>query len=446
MTTVLAQSSHRWIIAAALLTVLALATWALIGGSSSYRVVAHFSNAGQLVKGGRVEVSGRPVGEIVDVRVGSDGNAEVEFSIDEGRFVPLRRGTRADIRAVGQAGVTNRYLDLTPSPVGGAEIPDGGSLSLQETSGIVELDAIFSAFDEPTRDSVAEVASRSAEIFAGSGSRWFNGMLTKLSPAFEQFAAVSSDLNADRAQLDRLIGSLAETSKALASQPGATAGAIRRTASVLAQVDTVRPALVDDLERLPPVVAQATGTLGTLRQAVPAIRAALRRVPAAAKPLGTVLSRVQPTAVGLKPVIADARSLLPDLETSLRGFKPLEQVARPALTNLGEGLKVAIPVLEAVRVYTPDLILGVIGGFAALSASRYDALGKYGRLIITEGPETVPYGAARLLDLPDLPGLKLRTGITAPCPGAAAPRAPDNSNVWVPNPDLCDPKQRVYGK
>ncbi len=189
------------------------------------------------------------------------------------------------------------------------------------------------------------------------------------------------------------------------------------------------------------MLEQSTGTLRRLRTATPALREDLRRVPAVARPLASLLRTAVPASRRLTPVIRDVRQVLPGLNRSLDGLAPLERAATPALRWVGPAMRTAVPVLAAVRVYTPDLILGVFGGLGGVSASSYDELGHYGRLLIAASPQASGAGFASAFGLPEPPGFKLRTGLTAPCPGAAARPAPDGSNVWVPDPDLCDPSQ-----
>src|ERR687890_441640 len=100
-----------------LLAVIAVA-FLLFAGDGGYRVTAEFTNAGQLVKGNEVT---------------QDGRAEVTFSIDDGDYQPLRRGTRVMIKQASLSGIANRYVDLHVGPANGEEIEDGGVISADET-------------------------------------------------------------------------------------------------------------------------------------------------------------------------------------------------------------------------------------------------------------------------------------------------------------------------
>src|SRR3954452_202491 len=82
----------------------------LFGGGDSYELKAIFQNAGQLVKGNQVEVSGQPVGKISDIRLNKARHAETEMAID--KYTPPHAGTTATIRATSLSGIANRYVAL----------------------------------------------------------------------------------------------------------------------------------------------------------------------------------------------------------------------------------------------------------------------------------------------------------------------------------------------
>src|SRR3954452_24471860 len=82
------------------LVLLAIITVAvlLFRGDGGYTVTAEFINAGQLVKGNQVKAGGGSVGSVKSIDVTRDGHAKVEFSIKDGDYKPLRRGTEVMIK------------------------------------------------------------------------------------------------------------------------------------------------------------------------------------------------------------------------------------------------------------------------------------------------------------------------------------------------------------
>jgi phospholipid/cholesterol/gamma-HCH transport system substrate-binding protein len=83
----------RIVAIAALIAAVVVAGFVLLGGTAEYTVKARFQNAAQLVKGNLVQVSGLKAGEIQDIALTPDGQAELTLAIDE-EYAPLRFGGR----------------------------------------------------------------------------------------------------------------------------------------------------------------------------------------------------------------------------------------------------------------------------------------------------------------------------------------------------------------
>jgi phospholipid/cholesterol/gamma-HCH transport system substrate-binding protein len=82
----------------AVIAAVALVAIVLFGGASDpYNLKARFLNAGQLVKGNPVQTGGVPIGSVTNIEITDQGQAEIEFEIQED-YAPLRRGARATIR------------------------------------------------------------------------------------------------------------------------------------------------------------------------------------------------------------------------------------------------------------------------------------------------------------------------------------------------------------
>lgn len=426
----------------ALLLATAAVGWVIFqGGTTSYTIHAQFQNAGQVVKGGVVQVAGRKIGAITGIHLTGDGLADVELTIHDDQFAPLHVGTRAAIRAVGQAGVANRFVDLSPGPPSAAKIPDGGVLTTAQTTGIVDLDALFATLDPPARSDVRQLIRNSAAVFAGSGSHYFNGMLAKLSPALAETERFTGQLADDRAQLSRLVHKAGEAAQALGSRSQDLEGAVANSARALGAIASERAALADVLARAPGVLTQGRGTLANLQTAVTALRPALRDIPPTAIPLREFLRRVDSTLGAADPVIADLRSQLPGLRKSLAGLVPLAPSAVPALNATAKALKDARPILAGLRIYGSDFVLGIFNGLAGVATGDYNGSGHYARLEFTQPFQTFigGLGAGIFNGITSLPNgiINTRSNLVARCPGGNTPPAADGSNPWIPDPSIC---------
>lgn len=442
------RSDVRRVAAVAVLVVAALAVaWALGAfGGDAYRLHARFADAGQLIPGADVRVAGRRVGAVDRIRLADDGRADVELRIDDASLTPLRDGTRVAIRAVGQAGVANRYVELSPGPTTASALRDGALLPPSQATGIVDLDALFGMLDPPARANLRRLIARSADVFAGSGAAPFNRMLVRLDPAMAAVSGVTNDLAHDDRALATLVRDGGIAAQALGSRRRDLEDAVTHTAQVLNAVADTRAPLADALRRAPAVLRQATRTLRDTGDTVTALRPALRDVPPAAGPLREVLERVDGTLGDARPVVRRLRAQLAPLRASLAGLVPLARPAVEGLRAAGDALSASAPIVRGLRIYGADFVLGVTNGLAGIITSNYNADGHYGRLNFVENPQTLLAGmpASVLSRQPLLPQLLgTRTGVTALCPGGNEPPAPDGSNPWVPDRSLCDPASSI---
>lgn len=435
--------SHTPRLAAGATLLIALAAFGMaLLGADGYTVHARFLNAGLLVEGGEVQLAGREVGTISEISLRPDGVADIELSLNDDDAVPLRYGARASIRAVSQAGVANRFVDLTPGSPSAAELPDGAVLGLDQTSGIVDIDALLDSFGPAQRSNLRKLIARSGQVYAGSGSRYFNGMLAKLDPALSELNGLTAELARDRTAVRSLVRKAGDSATAIASRRPDLSAAVGNTARALGAIARERRALAGTLTRAPNVLAQARGTLRRAGVAVSSLRPALRDIPGATPSLREFLLRTTSTLPKARPVVAELRRQLPALNRSLAGLRPLERPAVTALRSTSRTLAVARPILRATRIYGSDLILGIFNGLAGLATGNYTEKGHYARLEFTQNLETaLAGGVAPLIEMTDpIPGIiDVRTQLTRRCPGGNVPPAIDGSSPWIPDLSLCTP-------
>jgi phospholipid/cholesterol/gamma-HCH transport system substrate-binding protein len=412
------------------------------------RVKARFANAGLIIPGNRVEIAGRKVGHVGAVDLTRDGRAELDLVIEDGDVVPLREGTQARIRAVGQAGIANRIVELTPGAPDGATLDDGAVIETDRTSGIVDVDALLGSFGPREREAMRALIARSDEIYAGSGGPAFNRMLRALDPSLAEIGGFWSELAEDRAGLARLVRTADVAAGALARRPTDLTDAVDGTARAFTAVADRREALRASLARAPGVLRTATGTLARTRSAVDALRPTLREVPAAATPLAPFLANVTTTVPKARPLVADLRGQLPALDATLDGLRPLADPAVRALRTTGRALTDATPIFEGLRLYGSDTVIGLLSSIGGVPTGPYDAGGHYAKVEFVQNVQTALEGnLGSLLTIGDLvPGLLgAQTQKTRRCPGGNQPPAPDGSSPWLIGERLCSAEDNVSG-
>ena len=122
------MTAARGVALGALVVAIAVVAVVLLRGGSSTTYKLRFQNAGQLVKDDDVQVGGRRVGSVRDIKLTDDNQAEITIAVDDD-FAPLHEGTTAiDPRdlAVGHRQPLHRAR--RPGPNNRPKLADGALL------------------------------------------------------------------------------------------------------------------------------------------------------------------------------------------------------------------------------------------------------------------------------------------------------------------------------
>jgi phospholipid/cholesterol/gamma-HCH transport system substrate-binding protein len=428
-------------IAALVIATAVIAVLLIGGGGGGYQIHARFPDAGQVVKGGLVEVAGRNVGKIDRIELTDDGMADVVLNLTDDEVKPLHQGTRAAIRAVGLSSVANRFVELTPGPADAPEIKDGGTLGLANTRGIVDLDVLLNTFDDTNRKRLQGIIAEAAKTLQQPTAGQLNRALEVLNPALSQTSALGRELTLDQAAFGQLIKAAGTTATALVRRPGELGGALASTSATLRQLAARREALGDTLDRAPELLSVGTKTLRDLQATLPAIDPVLRATTPAAPGISKLLRQLVPVTRDARPTFDAVLGLLPKAKAALHPLPALAEETVPALASASSALKKLNPILAGLRPYTPDLIAGFFEGFGGSTSGYYDANGHYTRISFNFGATGLP---GLVPALPSGSSGGLVTKQLARCPGAATDPAADRSNPFNPVPgtkDVCDEGQ-----
>jgi phospholipid/cholesterol/gamma-HCH transport system substrate-binding protein len=429
-----------------ILVAIAVAAWLLFAGDGGYRVTAEFVNAGQLVNGNEVRVAGNAVGSVDEIDVSQNGQAEVSFTVDDD-YAPLRRGTRVIVKQTSLSGIANRYIDLHLGPDRGEEIEDGGRIDADQTETAIEVDQVFSLFDEETRRSLQDFIKGQADTLRGQGPELRRG-IHYLNPALSTGSRLFEELTEDEALLERFLVDSATLVNTLASRRDDLAGVVSNLNSTFRALGSQQDALAESIDRLPPFMRRANTTFVNVRSALDDVDPLVD----ASKP---VVRRLDPFLDQARLFTADAEPTFRDLSRTIRrpgspndlvelinSFPPLTRVAldtrtingaqrRGAFPETSAALDAAAPTIAFSRPYTTDFV-GWLDDFSTTGA--YDALGGFSRAWINFSE--ILYG----------PGPKTRQ--FRRCPGANEMPAADGTNVFSAGQAAaldCDPGQRSVG-
>jgi phospholipid/cholesterol/gamma-HCH transport system substrate-binding protein len=416
----------------------------LFTSGSSYTVKAVFQNAGQLVKGNQVEVGGRPIGSITDIKLTDDGQAEIVMSLDQ--FKPLHQGTTATIRATSLSGIANRYVALALGPNSAPKIDNGGFIRADHTTAPVDLDQLFNTLDPQTRRGLQQVIQGSATQYAGKAQQ-AGASLRYFNPALTTSSEVTRELVRDRVVFQNFVTDTANVVTDLAARQSDLSQLVGNANATSAAIGDENVALSHALGVLPTTLRKANSTFVNLRSTLDDLDVLVN----ASKP---ATRRLAPFFAQLRPLVADARPTIRDLANLIHRPGPgndlIDLAAKsPRLANLTDvvfprsvqALQKAQPVIEYVRPYAPDFT-GWLTKFGQ-GANTYDANGHYARIqpifnafsftSLPTGPVLTPSGGDQRLG-------GFQVGQNQRCPGGATQSPPDHSAPYLDTPGFaCQP-------
>jgi phospholipid/cholesterol/gamma-HCH transport system substrate-binding protein len=279
----------------------------VLSSGSTYTVKAVFQNASQIVSGDEVEVAGNPIGTISKLSLTPDGQALLTMSITQPNYTPLRQGTQATIREASLSGIANRYVDLTLGSVANPTIPNGGTISANDTTSEVDLDQIFNTLNGPTRKGLQDVFQGSASMDKGAGQK-MQAALAYLNPAVASSSALFRELNRNTGKFTNFIVKTGNLVTDAASKSADLSALIQHLATTTEALAAQRTSLAQSLQRLPGFMRLANTTFVNLRIALN----------------------------NLKPLVDDSKPVAPKLEKLLVQLRPLARNSVPTLNDLSD--------------------------------------------------------------------------------------------------------------
>jgi phospholipid/cholesterol/gamma-HCH transport system substrate-binding protein len=416
----------------------------LLSGGSTHEYTLRFQNAGQLVKDNDVQIGGRRIGRVAEIKLTNDNQADVRIQVQE-PYAPLHEGTTAVIRATSLSGIANRYISLTPGPNSAPKLEDGGRLTADRTTTPVDLDQLFNTLDPKTRKSLQNVIQGSATQYGGKGQKANEG-IKYFNPAISTTARIANELTRDQQAFQDFIIYTAKATTALAARRNDLSSLVSNANRTSAAIGSESQALNDALRVLPSTLRKANTTFVNLRSTLDDLDKLVNASKPVAPKLAPFFRQLRPLVTQARPTIHDLRLLIRapgngnDLVELLQKQPKLTQIATPTFEHTVQGLRKGTPVLQFIRPYAPDLI-GWFRDFGS-TAANYDANGHFARIspLFNSFQFTdTPTGGLLTPLAPSQRITGLQAGKIRRCPGAATQPAPDGSNPYQPEGLDCDP-------
>jgi phospholipid/cholesterol/gamma-HCH transport system substrate-binding protein len=416
----------------------------LLAGGSKHEYTLVFQSAGQLVKDNDVQIGGRRIGRVADIKLSNNNLAEVKIQVDE-PYAPLHQGTTATIRSGSLSGVANRFISLAPGPNNAPKLEDGATLGLDRTTTSVDLDQLFDALDPKTRDNLQKVIRGSATQYEGKGEQ-ANEALKYFNPTLSTTSRLVDELDRDQQSLQDFIVYTARATTALAEKRDDVSSLVSNANTASGAIASESASLDRALSALPRTLRQANTTFVNLRSTLDDLDELVDASKPVAPKLAPFFRQLRPLVSDARPTIQDLSSLISrkgadnDLIDLLKKQPRLTRVAAPAFDHTVKGLQQGTPVLQFIRPYAPDLI-GWFRDFGQTTAN-YDANGHFARIspIVNAFQYTDnPAGGTLTALKPADRQVGLQSGKVKRCPGSSTQTATDGSNPYAPEGSDCDP-------
>jgi virulence factor Mce-like protein len=329
---------------------LLLFLWITFGGPTplapkDYRFTADFEEAITLQNESDVRISGVSVGKVKEVSLPPDGNATRATIELEPEYAPISSLAKATLRQKTLLGET--YVEITPGPAEGEEasyarvsgedaaepLGEDDHLADTQVEESVQIDEVFNAFDEPTRDAF-RLWQRNLAIAGKGQGQALSDSFSNIGPFAEDASDVLATLNRQNAALSDIVSSTGEVFGALTKRDDQLAGLIvgnNQTFGALAERDEE---LAETVKILPTFNDEATKTLV--------------RLESFAKNAQPFARDLKPVARQLSPALRDVRKLSPPLKRLFTNLGPLVDAAQTGFPGLRKTVTDLEPVMEGL--------------------------------------------------------------------------------------------------
>ncbi len=332
--------------------------------SYGYQLKATFSNGVNIATNSPVRIAGVDVGRVIATE--RDGDATTVTFTVEGKGRPIHDDAFAAIRPrIFLEG--NFFIDLSPGSPSAPELDSDSTIPVGRTSTWVQIDEVLTALQAPVRadlsrllqsygtalthkPTAAEDATQLPEVHGKSGAEGLNGGLRYGGDAGRYSAQVTNALlGTQPGDLSRLIAGTGRAFAALSQNEEDLKGLIVNFDVFTGALASQSANLSTTVHRLAPTLKEFHGSLVSLNEALPPLRAwAIELNPAVAELPDLI-------AAG-KPWIKQARPLLSGKEAG--GTAKLLREATPGLAGAAQaGKAIALPQLNRISLCTTKVLV-----------------------------------------------------------------------------------------
>jgi ABC-type transporter Mla subunit MlaD len=205
----------------------------------------------------------------------------------------------------------------------------------------VELDEIFTAFDEPTRTAFQDWMTELAKVIKGGASQDLNDSLGNLEGFAVDGATLLSELDKQKLAVKRLIKNTGVVFNAISERQGTLRNLIETSNQTFEATASRDEALAEVFHIFPTFLDESRVTMARLQE-----------FSANAHPL---INDFKAPADDLGPTVRDLGDLAPDLEELFRDLEPLIVASRKGAPALTDVLEAARPFFDSAHIFFQEL-------------------------------------------------------------------------------------------
>jgi virulence factor Mce-like protein len=312
----------------------------------TYDLKAELPSGAKLVKGNEVRAGGFRVGVVDNIQprvkvVEGERRAIAEVDLKLDKVVePL--ATDSTLRTRPRSALGLKYIEVVPGKAK-RTYTAGDTIPLDRASEPLELEDVFSTFDNETRDDARAATEGYGDVFAGRGQS-INTAIESLAPFMRHLSPVMRNLANPETELDQFFLQLGRAAEQVAPVARVQAELFTNMADTFAAMSRDPRALQATIEKSPPTMDAAIRSFRVQR---PFLRDF------------AVLSR------RLRPAVRELPRSLPKLSRAFRVGTPI----LPRTAQLNERLRLATLELEDL-FENPNTLLTLKDLTTALSVTR----------------------------------------------------------------------------
>ena len=323
---------------------LLLFLWLAFGGSvplkpEGYRVKVAFPEAATLAVEADVRMAGVNVGKVKTKELQkSAARTLVELEIKP-QYAPIPKDSRAILRQKTLLGET--YVEISTGDRRTGDLDDGATLPNPQVEDTVQLDEIFNAFDQETRDAFQEWVSELSKAIKDQRGEDLNSAFGNLEGFAVDGAKLLETLDEQEIALRRLVKNTGVVFGALNEREGQLRDLIVNSNNTFEATASRDAALAETFAIFPTFLDESKATLARLEDF--------------ARETHPLVNDLKGPADDLGPTLRDLGDLAPDLEALFRDLDPLIKASEDGLPALERTVAELEPFFESAHLFFPEL-------------------------------------------------------------------------------------------